>query len=249
MYQRAQYRTRRLRLALTGPSGSGKTYSALMIAKGLGGSIAMIDSERGSGDYYCDVIDYDTTSVIPPYSPKAYIDKITYAEDAGYDILAIDSLSPAWTFMEELKLNTAESMLDEHQALAWMQVRDIWQELIDKIFQCKCHVIVTLRSKTVYRMILVDNLNRAVRIGVGPICQEGIEYHFQLMLELMTDTHEAVVMKDRLNLFHTNPFIPSEETGLLLRQWLMKKETDRKYPVKELLPKQKLSLMVAGREE
>src|SRR5260364_9396 len=46
-------------LALTGPSGSGKTYSALLLAKGIGGRIAVIDTEHGSASLYADVLDFD----------------------------------------------------------------------------------------------------------------------------------------------------------------------------------------------
>ena len=42
-----------MKMALTGPSGSGKTFSALLIAKGLGGRTALLDTEYGSVmDYF-----------------------------------------------------------------------------------------------------------------------------------------------------------------------------------------------------
>ena len=44
MFQKAERKKERLRLALCGPAGSGKTYSALLIAQGLGGKIALIDT-------------------------------------------------------------------------------------------------------------------------------------------------------------------------------------------------------------
>ncbi len=47
-FQKAIRKKAKLRLALTGPSGSGKTYSALLLAKGIGGRIAVIDTEHGS---------------------------------------------------------------------------------------------------------------------------------------------------------------------------------------------------------
>lgn len=49
-FRKAQKRMARLRLGITGPAGSGKTYSALLIAFGLGGRVALIDTERGSGE-------------------------------------------------------------------------------------------------------------------------------------------------------------------------------------------------------
>ena len=41
MFKKAERKQAKLRLALAGPSGSGKTYSALLLAMGLGGRIAV----------------------------------------------------------------------------------------------------------------------------------------------------------------------------------------------------------------
>lgn len=46
-FRKAQRKQAKLRLAITGPAGSGKTYSSLLLAFGLGGKIAMIDTENG----------------------------------------------------------------------------------------------------------------------------------------------------------------------------------------------------------
>ncbi len=51
-FTKATRKKAKLRLALTGPSGSGKTYSALLLAKGLGGRIAVIDTEHDSASLY-----------------------------------------------------------------------------------------------------------------------------------------------------------------------------------------------------
>ena len=49
----------KLRVALAGVSGAGKTYSALMMAKALGGRVALIDSERSSALLYADKFEFD----------------------------------------------------------------------------------------------------------------------------------------------------------------------------------------------
>ena len=46
-FKKAVRSASKLRLALSGTSGSGKTYGALLLAKGIGGKIAVIDTERG----------------------------------------------------------------------------------------------------------------------------------------------------------------------------------------------------------
>ena len=50
-------------IALLGPAGSGKSFGALLLAKGLGGRIAVIDTEAGSGDLYAAKFDYDILQI------------------------------------------------------------------------------------------------------------------------------------------------------------------------------------------
>ena len=69
MFRPAKRSSAKLRLALCGPSGSGKTYSALQIAKGLAGRIALIDTERGSAELYSDLCAYDVAQLTPPFTP------------------------------------------------------------------------------------------------------------------------------------------------------------------------------------
>lgn len=78
-FSKAVRKRAKLRLALTGPSGSGKTYGALMLAKGIGGKIAVIDSEHGSASLYAHLADFDTLELAPPYSPERYIEAIKAA--------------------------------------------------------------------------------------------------------------------------------------------------------------------------
>src|SRR5690606_35679191 len=86
-FKKAERKQAKLRLALAGPSGSGKTYSALLLATGLGGRIAVIDTEHGSASLYADLVDFDAMELHAPYSPERYIEAIIAAEQAGYDTL------------------------------------------------------------------------------------------------------------------------------------------------------------------
>ena len=97
-FEKATKYASKLRLALIGPAGSGKTYSALEIAKHMGGKVAVLDTEHGSASKYADLFDFD---VFAPdsFSPTVYMDTIAVAEQAGYDILILDSLSHAMVTM------------------------------------------------------------------------------------------------------------------------------------------------------
>ena len=54
----------KLRLALTGPSGR-KTYSALLMASGIGGKIAVVDTERSSASLYSHLAEFDALDARP----------------------------------------------------------------------------------------------------------------------------------------------------------------------------------------
>ena len=51
-FKKATKAAAKLRLGLIGPAGSGKTMTALRIAHGLGGRVAVVDTERGSASLY-----------------------------------------------------------------------------------------------------------------------------------------------------------------------------------------------------
>jgi hypothetical protein len=43
----------------------------------------MIDTERGSGNLYSDIADYDIAELEPPFNPEKYVNAIQEAEKAG----------------------------------------------------------------------------------------------------------------------------------------------------------------------
>ena len=64
MFQKATKTQARLRLALCGPSGAGKTYSSLELARHLGKTTAVIDTEHGSASKYADRFDFDVCNLV-----------------------------------------------------------------------------------------------------------------------------------------------------------------------------------------
>src|SRR6202012_6143067 len=93
MFTKAERKKSKLRLALSGPSGSGKTWGALPIAQGIGGKIAVIDTEKGSAAIYSDWADFDVMEFRPPYPPEALMDAMNEAANGDYSILVIDSIT------------------------------------------------------------------------------------------------------------------------------------------------------------
>ena len=221
MFQKAQRKSAKLRLALMGPAGAGKTYSALQIAIGLGGRIAMIDTERGSGELYSHLADYDVAQINPPFSPEKYIENIEAASAAGFDVLIIDSLSHAWAGEGGvLDIHDKVSKSVRNSFSAWREVTPIHNALVDAILNAPLHVIVTMRTKTAYEVINEGGKTKVAKIGLAPQQRDGLEYEFTVVFDLSIDGHVASATKDRTGQFDGQYFTPSENTGTILLGWM-----------------------------
>ena len=223
MFRKAERRKAKLRLALTGPAGSGKTYGALLIAQGLGGSIAMIDTENGSGDLYADTCDYDVGTLTAPYSIQKYLEAIHEAEASGYDILIIDSLSHAWSGqggLLDMHTQLTNNMKSGNSYTAWGKITPWQNRLIETMLSSSCHIIATMRSKTDYAMFQNDKGRTEIRkVGLAPVQRDGMDYEFTIVFDLSME-HTVTVSKDRTSLFDKQIFEITPETGKKLREWL-----------------------------
>ena len=199
IFTRATKAETRLRIAIMGASGSGKTYSALSIATALSGKVALVDTEHGSASKYSDVFNFDTLQ-LTNHNPNEYIEAIKAAENAGYAVLIIDSLSHAWNGNEgalELVDQAAAKTRSGNTYTAWKDVTPLQRLLIAAILASKMHILCTLRSKTEYVLEQDKNGKMSPRkIGTAPIQRDGIEYEFDIVLDLGFD-HVANVTKTR----------------------------------------------------
>lgn len=218
--EKATRKKTKLRLALSGPSGSGKTYSALMVAEGLGGrKICVIDTERASASLYSDKFNFDTILLEPDYSPQRYIAAVEAAENAGCDIIIIDSITHEWSG-EGGCLDIHNSIKGKNSYMDWGKVTPLHNRFIDKMLSCKAHLIVTMRSKTVYDIEDRNGKKVPKKIGTAPQQRDGMEYEFTCVLDLDI-SHNLTSSKDRTGLF--SPEIPElldQSVGEKLLDWL-----------------------------
>lgn len=219
MFKKAERKQAKLRLALAGPSGSGKTYSALLIAKGLGGKIAVLDTEKGSASLYADLVDFDVVDLMAPFTPERYIEVITAAEAAGYDTLVIDSYSHEWTGPGgclEANEALAHSKFRGNTWAAWNETTPRHRKLTNKILGSSMHIICTMRSKT---ETVQGEDKKIIKLGMKSEQRDGTDYEFTVVLDVAHDSHEAVASKDRTRLFSGYEVI-TEATGHKLIGWL-----------------------------
>ena len=221
-FKKATKAQAKLRAAVFGPSGAGKTFSSLRIATGLadGKPVAFIDTERGSASKYSDRFDFDVLE-LEDKSIGGYCQAIQMAADAGYAVLIIDSLSHAWQELLEEIDKLAKAKYRGNTWSAWSEGTPLQRQLVNAILNFPGHVLATMRSKTEWQTTQDSNgRNRPVRVGLAPEQGKGVEYEFDLLLELSTD-HIANVIKDRTGKWQDRLIDkPGEMFGTQLAAWL-----------------------------
>ena len=220
-FRKATKAQAKLRAAVFGPSGGGKTFSTLRMSKGMAGpngTVAVIDTERGSASKYSDRFDFDVLD-LKDHSVSSYVDAIKSAH--GYDVLVIDSLSHGWQSLLEEVEKLAKAKYRGNTWSAWSEGTPLQKKLVNAILDFPGHVLATIRSKTEWTTV-EDGRGKKVpqRIGMAPEQGKGIEYEFDLLLEISTE-HIANVIKDRTGRFQDRLIDkPDEDFGRQLALWL-----------------------------
>jgi len=221
--RKAKRSSARARVLVGGPSGAGKTYSGLLLAKGLGGRCVVIDTEQGSSDLYDGLHEFDVVDLSPPFAPERYIEAIAACEDAGYDVIVIDSITHEWSGKGgclELVDDIARARYRGNTWSAYSEITPRHRAFIDAMLRSKCHIIATARSKTETAQVDDGGRKKVVKLGMKAETRDGVEYEFTTVLDLIHDGHYATATKDRTGLWTGDPQPVTVETGKRLAAWL-----------------------------
>jgi hypothetical protein len=224
VFKKATKEQAKLRMGIIGPAGSGKTYTALLTARNLvpDGKIAVLDTERGSASKYADIFEFDVCE-LESFHPENYIKTIQAAEEAGYDVLIIDSLSHAWTGKDgALELvDKAAARERGNSFAAWRHVTPLHNAMVDAMIGARLHLIVTMRSKVEW-VVEKDERGKSVprKIGLQPVQRDGLEYEFDVVADMDLDNN-FIVSKTRCPALRGKVInLPNEEPAKTLRAWL-----------------------------
>ena len=217
-FKKATKEQAKLRLALFGVSGSGKTYTALRIAKGLGGKIAVIDTERNSACKYSDRFDFDVCDAKKPSIENL---KMFIEEARNYDVLIIDSMTHAWLELLQEVEKLAKTKFGGNTWSAWSEGTPKQMSLINALLDFPGHIIATMRVETNWTTVTNEKVKVVpVRVGEAPKQGKGIEYEFDMLMQISPE-HDALVIKDRTGKYQDEVIpMPDEEFGKALGEWL-----------------------------
>lgn len=185
-----------LLIGLAGGTGSGKTYTALRLASGIAGDkpFALIDTEARRALHYADKFNFHHAEMKPPFSPKSYAAAIWAADNAGYPVIVVDSMTHEWAGeggvldMQEVELNRmAGADWKKREACkmaAWIKPKMQHKAMVSKLLQVRAHVILCFRAEEKVEMIRDDKGKMQIVAkqtltgldGWVPVCEKNLPF-------------------------------------------------------------------------
>jgi hypothetical protein len=179
-----------LLVALAGASGSGKTYSALSMAQGMAptGKIFFLDTEARRGLHYADRFTFMHADMRPPFTPAEFAFAIHGAEDAGAEVIIIDSFSHEY--------DGEGGLIDWADALAergvkspgnWKEPKMAHKKLMNTLLQCRASIIFCLRADEKIEIIRENGKTVVRPLGWIPIAEKRFMFEMTASFTLTPD--------------------------------------------------------------
>lgn len=190
-FKKATRGSGKARVLFYGPPGSGKTYTALSVAKHLGGGIAVIDTERGSAAKYAGIAADFAVLELPDTKPQTYVDAISAASNQGFGVLVVDSITHEWETLLEYRDKVASAKFKGNTWAASSVTKPIHRQFIEALLQYPGHVLCTARSKNDWSA----DRGRPKVVGLKPLQSDEIVHEFDIAI--LMDAANGVVTKTR----------------------------------------------------
>lgn len=215
-------------VGMVGLSGGGKTYSSLLLAKGMAGGdmskVGVIDTENRRSELYSDIpaiAGFKVIDLQKPFSPMRYIEAIKAFEQAGVEVIIIDSITHEWNGAGGV-LEMVEKGTSRNSFANWMTPKKKHNEFFNALLQSKCHIIPCFRAKNKSKQVknpLTGKLE-IVDVGIQPIQQEDMIYDMTLSFLIDEKTINYIKMPDQLRASFPEGQMMNEAMGKKLREWV-----------------------------
>ncbi len=153
---------------------------------------------------------------------------------AAYDILIIDSLTHAWKELLAQVDQLSKAKYRGNSWAAWSEGTPLQNKMVETLLRFPGQLIATMRTKTEW-MINQDSNGKSnpTRVGLSPEQGKGIEYEFDMLMEISPD-HVINVIKDRTGKFQDQIVpTPDEGFGKEILAWLREGESGQATRTKE----------------
>lgn len=230
-----------LLIGLAGESGSGKTFTAMRLASGIatGKRFAVIDTEAGRAKHYADSFQFDHGDLKPPFRPTAYLEAIKAADESGYPVIVVDSMSHEhagegglldWHEEELNRMAGDDWKRREAVKMAgWIKPKAAHKQMVQRLLQVRAHLILCFRAEEKIEMVREDGKMKIVKkqssVGLDgwmPVCEKNLPYELTASF-LLRSTSPGMPLPIKLQEQHKK-FFPldkpiTEESGRLIAEW------------------------------
>lgn len=205
--RKAQREGARLVIGIAGVSGSGKTYTALQLGYGLANmqadKLGFLDTENRRGSLYADALPepFLIGDLYAPFSPQRYIDAIKEFQDAGVEVLIVDSISHEWEGTggcEEIATITERRVAD------WKRAKAEHKRFMNALLQSNMHIITCIRAR---EKVDFSNPKEPRSLGIQPIQEKNFMFEMTASLMMWDAGAKQQILK-----------CPEELTPILARQ-------------------------------
>lgn len=222
----------RLVIGLGGISGSGKTFTALQLAWGLANGdakkVGLLDTENRRGSLYANSL-VDKAGAIhkfligdlyAPFSPQRYKDSILEFQNAGVEVLVIDSVSHEWEGM-----GGCEDIANagDPKTPRWNKAKAEHKAFMNALLASDMHIIVCMRAREKVKLVKVNGKTEFESQGVLPIQEKNFVFELTASMMMWNEGKEQAVMKCpaelRDILGRQEGYITARD-GLALRKWV-----------------------------
>ena len=222
----------RLVICLAGISGSGKTFTGLQLAFGLANynskKVGLLCTENRRGRLYSDSLKNDKGEVQkfhvgdlePPFSPKRYTDAILQFQNAGVEVLVVDSVSHEWEGIggcEDIAYAENSRLPD------WNKAKREHKAFMNALLQSNMHIIVCARAREKVKITKSAGKTTVESIGIQPIVEKNFMFEMTASM-LMWDAgkkQEVYKCPDELRgiLGRESDYLTKKD-GAALRAWV-----------------------------
>lgn len=221
--RKAQREGARMVIGIAGVSGSGKTYTAIKLAYGLAGGdgskVGFLDTENRRGSLYADIVSnpFLIGDLYAPFSPQRYIDAVRAFQDAGVEVLVIDSVSHEWEGTggcEEIASGAS------NKVIGWQRAKEQHKRFMNVLLQSNMHIVACLRARE--KIDFTDPKNPRP-LGVQPVCEKNFMFEMTASLLMQDAGRRQDVLKcpsDLVPILGRGKGYLTEEDGARLRDWI-----------------------------